>query len=127
MSKKRNMPRPPADGGEALENEVHQALLSLGWLPPECEDDVQRADAELPAADLPEPLRDPATVFDDKAGQAGRVIPFAFGSDAQIEEHLARAARNGGAIPPEIEERMRRDREEAEKQQYQADNGQDIR
>ena len=42
--------------------------------------------------------------------------PSLFSPDAQVEENLARAARKGGKIPSEIEERMRRDRKDAERQ-----------
>ena len=100
-----------------LQRNVHEALKSIGWTAPECEDDVRRAEAESAAgaAPLPGSLADAAAVFEGKAGGGlANVCPAAFSPDAQVEENLARAARGGGKIPPEIEERMRRDREDAE-------------
>ncbi|MBN1554993.1 MAG: hypothetical protein JXA11_09620 [Phycisphaerae bacterium] len=119
----------PTDAGDrALEEEVFQTLHALGWLAPECEKDVQRAEAEFTDAtmDLPEILRDSATVFEDKKNETVDVIPFTLGSDAQVDEHLAQAARNGKPIPPEIEKRMRRDRQEAERKRNQTEDGENI-
>ena len=121
--------RKPASGGEALDSEVHEALRSLGWVAPECEDDVRRAETELSAsaAPLPESLIDAATVFAPKAACGfAKVLSPCFPSDPQTEDNLARAARQGGEIPPEIEEKMRRDRQDAERKLNQDENGQDI-
>ena len=117
MAKKRKRPTPSHKGSENLEGKVQRAMTSLGWTVPECEEDVRRAEAELPAGatTLPEPLGDAAAVFEGKAdGSMTNVSTTAFGPDAQVEEDLARAARRCGRIPPEIEQRMRRDREAAE-------------
>ena len=113
---------------DALEQDVHGAMKSLHWAVPECEADVRLAEVELSASaiSLPEALSDAPAVLDGKAAPQGtpprgacgvaNVKSFAFFSDPTSEENLARAAREGGKIPPEIEERMRRDRQSAEEQ-----------
>ncbi len=111
------------------EPDVHQAMRSLGWLVPECEDDVRRAETQLAgtAPPLPAELADAAAVFQGKlGGGAPDMGPIAFGPDAQAEGNLARAARQGGKIPPEIEDRMRRDREDAERELDAGEDGQDV-
>ena len=52
MAKKPKEPAPSDGGHEADEAYVHQAIRSLGWTAPECEDDVQRAEAELLSAGI---------------------------------------------------------------------------
>ncbi len=129
MAKKRKEPAPTDKGSEVIEANVHQAIRSLGWAVPECEQDVRRAEAELSASatPLPESLGDAAAVFEGKTdGGVANVSLAEFGTDAQVEENLARAARQGGKIPPEIEQRMRRDREDAERKLSQDEDGEDI-
>jgi len=95
----------------------------LGWVLPQCEGEVARAEEELTALRiaLPEELRDAAAVFereDDEGEGEGEVIlgPLPSSASAYLDATLARAAREGGEISPEIEERMRRDREAAERE-----------
>ena len=107
------------DGDEAEAGRaVHRALVLLGWLPPECDQDVTAAGAELSAlgAALPTALADPASAW-DRAFREDRpaVRLLHFPVDRGVEEGMARAARRGRKIAPEIEERMRRDREQAER------------
>ena len=110
--------------GDDLQRNVHEALKSLGWAVPECEDGVSRAEAQSPAAGpaLPEALGDAGAVLDGKGGGLASARPHGFADDAASEENLARAAREGGKIPPEIEERMRRDRKAAEEALEQGDS-----
>jgi hypothetical protein len=105
---------------------INEAMTSLGWTVPQCEDDVRRAEERLDEAPAPLPasLEDPNVVFnrpDDQTRAEPDVVLFP--SDPLIEENLARAAREGGPIPPEIEERMRRDREAAEREDNHAEDG----
>ena len=87
---------------------------------------------ELPrsAVQLPDLLLDPAGVFDLSSDQQHQQSPMAlFPSSPDAEATMARAAREGGVISPQIEERMRRDREAAEdefdKRRSDKDKGQD--
>ncbi|MDY7011938.1 MAG: hypothetical protein SVV80_14500, partial [Planctomycetota bacterium] len=106
-------------GHEPTDADVYRAMRLLGWTVPECEDDVRRAEVELSASatPLPESLTDAGAVFE---GQTARgltnVKPVSFSADPATEENLARAARQGGKIPPEIEQRMQCDRQEAERE-----------
>ncbi|HUS91207.1 MAG TPA: hypothetical protein VM695_05120 [Phycisphaerae bacterium] len=102
--------------------ELFEALGSAGWIVPLCERDVAAAEARLGDApgELPGPLADPSAVLSGarSGGDAAGVIVFP--PDADIDATLARAAREGGAIAPEIEQAMRRDRDAAERE---ADRG----
>lgn len=114
MKKRKNADAP------ALAADVGEALRSMGWLVPSCEDDVaeaERRQAERPAA-LPEELREPRAAFDRAARPGtGGPRPVQFAGDYAVDATLARAAREGGRLTPEIEEAMRRDREAAEREQ----------
>ena len=127
-------------GRDPGEQDVYEALKSSGWMVPECDDDVRRAEAELSQAlaPLPESLADPQAVFEGQAAPPSAASPgtapgavspgtsprdacglaalrlSVFPPDPQTEHNLARAARQGGNIPPEIEEKMHRDRKTAE-------------
>jgi len=119
MSTDRKPDKREADGSDDLEREVDEAMTSLGWKVPQTEDEVLRAEAELAEnpAPLPDELTDPAEVFDRAPGQTeAGTGPLLFPTDQDIEADLARAARDGGPIPPEIEEVLRRDREAAERE-----------
>ena len=123
MKRNRSSPDHPGRDGRQLEADVHDALRAMGCVVPQSEGDVLRAEQELVAAEagLPGALQDPAAVLYGRAPQAersARVIRFP--PDPDIGATLARAAREGAAIPPEIEEAMRRDREAAERE---GDNG----
>lgn len=115
---------PPTDernaaNDDSLERDVDAALVSLGWKVPQTEGEVGQAESQLTqlggADDLPEALRDPQAVFDRPADHV-EIHPevIAFQPEPETEQELARAARQGSSIPPEIEEAMRRDREAAE-------------
>lgn len=99
---------------EALEQAVYEAMKSLGWIIPQIPEDVEKSEAELAKhpIEIPARLRDAEAVFRETSGSRCRApVPP---TDFVSEENLARVAREGAAVPPEIEERMRRDREAAE-------------
>ena len=105
------------EGDAELLGDVHAALTSLGWIPPQSEADVARAEQELAAAELPDALADAKAVFERPVAPSRANIPcLPSAADPYIDATLARAAREGGPIAPEIEERMRRDRGAAERE-----------
>lgn len=107
----------PNQGDEQLEREVFEALRQEGWILPETEQEVRLAEEDLERAPvvLPPELSDPSDVL-KRVGQPVRFKSLAPGAgDQRIESDLARAARESGTIPPDVEERMRRDRQEAER------------
>jgi len=119
MSGTRQSGKGPAGEDAELVGDVHEALLAMGWVAPQREADVRRAEEDLPAQPappLPEALRDPQAVFDRPDGRADTppVLPLPAGAD-DIEATLNRAAREGGRITPEIDQAMRRDRQAAER------------
>jgi hypothetical protein len=119
MSKER-----PENG---IPERVVEAARSLGWLPPQSEEEVRRAEAEAEGKplSLPDELRDPKEVFDRPTGRA--VPSINPPEDARINATLSRAAREAGHLSPEIEEAMRRDREATEKEADGDDDGKDVR
>jgi len=104
---------------DELEKLVHEAMLRLGWLFPETPEDIARIEAELESSgsNLPPELRDPYTVFDaEKCARPNYVAkPSSDQDEDDMADCLGRAAREGKVIRPEVEERMHRDRELAER------------
>jgi hypothetical protein len=99
-----------------LERELLLAIRAEGWLAPETEQEVLEAEKKLASerTTIPTSLDHPRELL-YRAGSV-RAIHF---SQPKIEsaretENLARAAREGGTISPEVEERMKKDRDAAE-------------
>jgi len=112
MSRRRNHPTAQRN----LEDAVHAALKDHGWVLPTTPEEV--ADAERHLWEIaPSPGEAEPPTFEEVARPGGKPPrPFLadVGDCLGIEETLARAAREGGEISPEIEEAMRRDRGAAE-------------
>ena len=111
---------PGGEPGKRLADEVHDALRALGWVAAQTERDVQLAERQL--AEGPERPELPAALRDPHAVRAGAplgpqgphaTLPLPAAGDADAT--LARAAREGGRVTPEIEQAMRRDRQAAER------------
>lgn len=93
-----------------------ETAKSKKLLLPDTEEEIAAAEVEVAGLEfeLPQRLRDPM-VFIGAEGSFGLGIgQSAAAGDQSTEEGLARAAREGGHITAEVEERMRRDREVAE-------------
>jgi hypothetical protein len=99
-----------------LEQEVLQAMREEAWLAPETEAEVLEAEASLAANHLaiqtPEHPRDLLhQALKIRTTQSARPTP----DNTKVSENLARAAREGGVISPETNERMKEDRDAAER------------
>ena len=105
---------------EDFDRLIHMTLRMRGLLMPISIEDVAQAEAEIESNDiqLPESLRDPLS-FLNSSRQKENVLRFPRPEEGSVEqevtESLARAAREGGDIPAEIQERMRKDRQDAER------------
>ena len=129
---KANRKTPPAGplGADDMEADVYDALRALGWVVPQSEDDVRDAEDELQPApsDLPDELKNAEAMLRrprrTAPPPAGPHLPLP--SDPDIDSTLARAAREGGHIPPDIEEAMRRDRQAAERDAEDGDQTQET-
>jgi hypothetical protein len=112
-----NKPDEKAQNEGGPEQLIYDAMQSLGWLVPLTPEEVARAEMALALdpVELPESLRDPAAILDEQSKERTS-FPCPAGESAAAEQ-LARVAREGGAIPPEVEARIRKDRERAERQQ----------
>ena len=100
-----------------LELLLYLACRRGGWLFATTESDVAREEERQAAdpIDIPVVLRDPNEVW-KRAQQFISARKLAPKIDQETKANLARAARGGSPIPQEIQERMRRDRERAEKE-----------
>jgi|SRR5882672_3260717 len=117
MGKKTHIQKESLGEFEELEQQVYEAFLTRGWIIPQTEGDVSRAEAVMAVEDreeLPPELCDPYKVLTRYQGTRGRVAVLQ-PDDHETSELLARAARAGKEIPAEVDERMRRDREMAER------------
>ena len=110
-------------GDDQLEQDVFEALRREGWILPETEEEVRRAEADLKSAPivLPPELTDPVNALKRMGRPSGFKSLPSPAEDNQIESDLARAAREGGTIPPDVEEKMRKDRQEAERKWDEAE------
>jgi hypothetical protein len=115
MSKRKDPESNRGDLARQVERLAYEALRRSGELFPITPEDVARVEKQL--GDVPEPVpRSLLTPPDLSASPALRRLRLVSSPlDAETQKNLARAAREGKAIPPEIEERMRRDREAAER------------
>lgn len=110
-------PKAPFSSEECLEQELFLHYQRTGKLIPCTPEDVARAEAE----DLKHPvtlsarLRNP-DLFGESPGEGdSRVLEFPRVVNSALE-NLARAAREGGTISPEVETKMEEDRANAERE-----------
>jgi len=98
-----------------LEREVMRAMRGEGWLAPETEEEVLETEGKLASEriTMPTSLDHPRELLhrpiEIRTAQS-KLAP----KSSEVEENLARAAREGGKISPEVEQRMKRDRDAAE-------------
>ena len=94
---------------------VQSALLKKGLRLPVSEEEVAAAEDEVAKGDvrLPPSVADPPDFLTPPRPLKPRFARHAR-EPTELEEEMARAAREGGEITPDIEEKMRRDRLEAE-------------
>jgi hypothetical protein len=115
MKPRKNPPFNP----ERFEDEVHAALLRSGNLVPTTVEGVRQAELEQRKSKitLPAALQNSPSVFErsKRMLRAVKQPSLAPSGSTEVEEGLARAAREGREITSDVEERMRRDREMAER------------
>jgi len=106
---------------DALDPVIYAWLKKTGHVIPTTLEDVLRVEIALDEQSraLPEELADPEPLLQRLDQQVEskplRIVPLFSPDQGVVEKALARAARQGGEIPDEIEERMRRDRESHKK------------
>jgi hypothetical protein len=96
-----------------LEQLVNRAMREEGWLAPETEAEVLKAEITLERSAAPTWLDHPREFLNRvvrvRTSQLGHTK-----ESSDVIENFARAAREGGKISSEIEERMKKDRDAAE-------------
>ena len=118
MTDERNTPRSPHHkDADTMSRDLASALRSRGFAMPRTEAEVAAAEAWLASQDvkLPGSLKDPSAVLNRRKGRILPLRPITQSRAEEVQESLARAARDGGVISPEVEQRMREDRERAER------------
>ena len=115
------------DRDAALTAEVYHALNSDGQLIPQSDPDVIAAEQRLAAGpvELPTALQGPAAVFERTAPDSDTNV-IAFPAKTDVDATLRRAAREGGHLTPEVEQRMQDDRRRAQQEQDDTDHGPDA-
>lgn len=112
-----NHPNSPDRGTEEgnLGPELAAALRALGLGVPHTVEEVAAAEAWLKkhGVALPASLLDLDGVFSGTKKKTLKLVPR--DGESATFQNLARAAREGGEIPREVEERMKEDRERAER------------
>ena len=117
--------QPFSEFNSDLLDEVHAALRKSGWLLPTTDEEIDQAlcATEVTEEGVDAALTDPRELFrsgeSESSDHEPPVTPSTEHSQFQedVEESLAVAAREGKEIPPEIREKMDRDRKEAEQDQ----------
>jgi hypothetical protein len=106
-----------SEEGSNLEQLVREALLRNGWIIPQTVEEVIKVQDEFPdeSEQLPNVLTDPYTVLNRSIERAKEVSALSL-PDQESQEVMARAARLGGEISSEVEERMKRDRQATEEE-----------
>ena len=99
---------------ESFEKGWLNALRRFGYVFPSTQDELDALEKELAKSKLqfPKHLEDPFEVM--RRAEAGTLKTMGDYRDPSIEENLARAAREGGEIPDDVNERMKKDRHSAE-------------
>ena len=119
MNQDKNKPDKQAVS-ESFEQQVFRTLVEQGHIIPETEAEVCAAEARMKAKGdaFPEEQRDAqrmlARIKGRKKSSAKKVVPMPQSQFAEAGEELARAARKGAEISPEIEEKLRKNRAKAD-------------
>lgn len=110
MTQETRTQKPEED--EELATLLLKAAKGLGWFLPETPDEVEAWEIEAMRSQTTE-----GEALATPSSSVTRFRPRQTGSTPSTLEHLARAAREGvGKISEDIEERMRRDRDKAERE-----------
>lgn len=117
MKKKPDTPPDAQDFDVRTERALYEYLRRTGKIIPQSTEDIAEALAALKpeSVTLPECLR-AALVIEKACDSPGRIIKMPPRQAREVVENLARAAREGGTISPEVEAQMKRDRERAERE-----------
>jgi hypothetical protein len=111
------------EGNQSGETEqlIHEYMRRCGQLIPQTPEEVAMAEAWIAKHDIavPETLRSAKGCSLPTHQTAARLLKFPKASSVasnDVTQCLARAAREGKSIPPEVEEQMKRDREQKERE-----------
>jgi hypothetical protein len=107
-----------ANADEQMERLVFEYLRYTGKIIPQTPEDVARVEELLkPESTVPpERLRDASLIFSSPSVAPPKVLMIPAHPDPATAQNLARAAREGGKVSPEVEAEMRKDRERAERE-----------
>lgn len=104
-----------------MDESIYSAMRSLGWVRRLDEESLRKDERQYKesATELPAELSDPGAIIRKIRERHTASKQNIISLDQSTADNLARAAREGSKITPEIEERMRRDRNTSESQTNQ--------
>ncbi len=114
---KRQEPRDSLDAEIRAERALYEYLKRTGKIIPQDPEEIAAVLKRLRSKpiELPERLR--AALTAERACQnRGKILKMPRGETKEVIANLARAARDGGTLSPEVEDQMRRDRAIAERE-----------
>lgn len=113
----KNNSKDDCENTKDLERKIYATLRAKGLIIPITAQEVLDAETLMKGnmVEIPKELRDPEVILNRAKQKLSIKSSPLFSSNKEVEENLARAAREDGNISPEIDDRMRKDREAAEK------------
>lgn len=123
MPKKNRANKESQGESSNLEQLIFEAMKVKGWVLPETEEEVRAAESNHSEKweELPPHLVDPYAVLRRARERQTTVVPLAPPESREVEDNLARAAREGRPISADIEQKMKVDRQVAEQSGDDAD------
>jgi hypothetical protein len=109
--------QPQPDPDAQVDALLYEYYVRTGKIVPQTPEDVARAEAQDAGESvaLPARLRNPDLFGEAPCDPAPHGLRFPTATPSASAQNLARAAREGGTISPGTEEKMERDRAEAER------------
>jgi hypothetical protein len=111
---------------KSIDDQLRDAMRSLLWIAPIDDATLSGDEAEYEQAkstlDLPEKLQSADAIFAKLQQRTDAATPVS----TDIGKQMARAAREGGKLTTDVEERMKRDREEAEHKHNKSKGYEDL-
>ncbi len=110
----------------SIDEKLQQAMQSLHWIA-KLNDETLAADEAAfeqvkATIELPESLKSADAIFSKVKQRSDAALPV----HDEIGKQMARAARDGGKLTREVEERMKRDRQDAEHKHNKSKGYEDL-
>jgi hypothetical protein len=100
---------------EIIENAFVKSLRHHGFLFPETQTELEivKSKKEIEEVPLPSELEDPMQII--RRGKIESISSVEFPENSDVEENLARAAREGKDIPDDVKNQMKKDKDSSKR------------